>query len=87
MLDCKTYSQIRKRLDDKDANLEITILDTCKTGRKFHNKEKPPTEKQIVNFIGPVWARNLDEWFMSEPLKESCPNTITAMEKWLDSIS
>ena len=88
MLDCKTYAQIRKKFDAEDAKLHTTILDTCKTGRKkFHNKEKPPTESQIVNFIRPVWVKNLDEWFLSEPLKKSCPNTIAAMEKWLDSNS
>ena len=85
MLDCKSYSKIRKKFDTEEAKRQITILNTCKTGNRFHNKEKPPTESQIINFIGPVWESNLDEWFMSEPLKESCPNTIAAMEKWLDS--
>ena len=87
MLDCKNYEQIRERFDREKALRETTILNTCKTGRRFHNKEKPPTESQIINFITPVWRENMDRWFTSDQLKESCPNTITAMEIWYDSVA
>ena len=87
MLDCKNYRQIRKRYDTQEARKQTAILDTCHTRLKFHSKEKPPTEDQIVKFIGPVWARSMDDWFFSDQLKESCPKTITAMEKWIDSIA
>ena len=82
MLDCKNYRQIRARYDRKEAKKQTTILDTCWNRGAFFSKEKLPTENQLVKFIGPVWAQNMDDWFFSDQLKESCPKTIIAMEKW-----